>query len=122
MTYSPRTKHSKSGFHLSFLCAVYLKYIIPINLVRPYPNIQYTKTQAVKTWLPFELFCAVHKVTLNSSSVVTWCKSVCGKTMDPTQPILDWLAGVHNNIQYFKIYINLTNQTLINFIYINKEK
>ena len=56
----------------AYMCSIYR---VSINLVRPYPNIltffvQYTKTQAVKTCLSFELFCAVYKVTLNSSPVV----------------------------------------------------
>ena len=59
-----KTKPSKSGFHLSLLCAVYLEYIVTIHFVRPCPNqltlyVQYNKTLAVKKWLPFELICAV---------------------------------------------------------------
>ena len=51
---------------------------------------------------------------------------MCNK-MDPTQPILAPLAGVHNKKIYFKIYIYLTNPSLINIfftlnsIYINKK-
>ena len=53
---TPRTKPSKSGFHL---------YKLTIHCVRPYPNlltlyVQYTKILTVKKWLPFELICAVY--------------------------------------------------------------
>ena len=47
------------------ICVVYLKNIVAIHLVRPYPYlltlyVQYTKTIAVKKWLPFKLICAVY--------------------------------------------------------------
>ena len=46
------------------ICAVYLEYIVTIHFVHSYTNlltlyVQYTKTLAVKKWLPFELICAV---------------------------------------------------------------
>ena len=62
---TPRTKPSKSGFHLSLYVQYTIKYIVTIHFVCPYPNlltlyIQYTKILAVKKWLPFELICAVY--------------------------------------------------------------
>ena len=45
------------------MCSI-LEYVVTIYFVRPYPNlltlyVQYTKTLAVKKWLPVELICAV---------------------------------------------------------------
>ena len=46
--------------YIAYMCSI-LEYIVNINLVQPYPNfitmcVHYTKNQAVKKWLPAELY------------------------------------------------------------------
>ena len=46
------------------MCSI-LEYVVTIYFVRPYPNlmtlyVQYTKRQAIKKWLQYELICAAY--------------------------------------------------------------
>ena len=80
-----------------------------------WPYVQYTKTLAVKKWLPFELFWAVHcnhspclsrpkfNDLICSVVYISWCDLICSVDQEPSRQkvasIWDYMCSIHNNLK-----------------------